>query len=75
MPMPEKAQIIQVPNTLRAKVGGRLGAIDAEAISRAHKSQSAYGETLAGATASIEAADGAKGLKALVTTLTTACTT
>lgn len=35
MPMPEKAQIIQVPNTLRAKVGGRLGAIDAEAISRA----------------------------------------
>ena len=24
----EKAQIIQVPNTLRAKIGGRLGAID-----------------------------------------------
>lgn len=35
MPMPEKAQIIQVPNTLRAKVGGRLGALDAEAISKA----------------------------------------
>ncbi len=31
----EKAQIIQVPNTLRAKVGGRLGAIDAEAIAKA----------------------------------------
>lgn len=35
MPMPEKAQIIQVPNTLRAKVGGRLGALDAEAIAKA----------------------------------------
>jgi hypothetical protein len=35
MPMPEKAEIIQVPNTLRAKVGGRLGAIDAEAIAKA----------------------------------------
>ncbi|MFT4075882.1 MAG: Hpt domain-containing protein [Asticcacaulis sp.] len=33
--MPEKAQIIQVPNTLRAKVGGRLGAIDAQAIAKA----------------------------------------
>ncbi|MBW8735286.1 MAG: Hpt domain-containing protein, partial [Asticcacaulis sp.] len=31
----EKAQIIQVPNTLRAKVGGRLGAIDADAIAKA----------------------------------------
>ena len=44
----------------------------AEAISRAHKSQSAYGETLADATANIEAVDGAKGLKSLVTTLTSA---
>lgn len=35
MAMPEKAQIIQVPNTLRAKVGGRLGAIDAQAIAKA----------------------------------------
>lgn len=36
MPMPEKAQIIQVPNTLRAKVGGRLGGnLDAEAIAKA----------------------------------------
>jgi len=33
--LPEKAQIIQVPNTLRAKVGGRLGALDAEAIAKA----------------------------------------
>ncbi|ESQ87682.1 histidine phosphotransferase [Asticcacaulis sp. AC460] len=33
--MPEKAQIIQVPNTLRAKVGGRLGALDAESIAKA----------------------------------------
>ncbi len=31
----EKAQIIQVPNTLRAKVGGRLGALDADAIAKA----------------------------------------
>ena len=31
----EKAQVIQVPNTLRAKVGGRLGALDAEAIAKA----------------------------------------
>lgn len=35
MAMPEKAQIIQVPNTLRAKVGGRLGALDQEAIAKA----------------------------------------
>ena len=35
MAMPEKAQIIQVPNTLRAKVGGRLGALDAQAIAKA----------------------------------------
>ena len=35
MSMPEKAQIIQVPNTLRAKVGGRLGALDQEAIAKA----------------------------------------
>ncbi|ESQ74022.1 Hpt domain-containing protein [Asticcacaulis sp. AC402] len=33
--MQEKAQIIQVPNTLRAKVGGRLGALDAESIAKA----------------------------------------
>lgn len=33
--LPEKAQIIQVPNTLRAKVGGRLGALDAEAVAKA----------------------------------------
>ncbi|MEI9905878.1 MAG: Hpt domain-containing protein [Asticcacaulis sp.] len=35
MSLPEKAQIIQVPNTLRAKVGGRLGALDQEAINKA----------------------------------------
>jgi len=42
-----------------------------EAIANAHKSQAAYGETLADASANIETADG-KGLKKLVTTLTTA---
>ena len=35
MSVEEKAQIIQVPNTLRAKVGGRLGALDQEAIAKA----------------------------------------
>jgi chemotaxis protein histidine kinase CheA len=35
MAMPEKAQIIQVPNTLRAKVGGRLGALDMQAVAKA----------------------------------------
>ncbi len=35
MSMPEKAEIIHVPNTLRAKVGGRLGALDNEAIAKA----------------------------------------
>jgi chemotaxis protein histidine kinase CheA len=35
MAMPEKAQIIQVPNTLRAKVGGRMAAVDAQAIAKA----------------------------------------
>jgi chemotaxis protein histidine kinase CheA len=35
MAMPEKAQIIQVPNTLRAKVGGRMGPVDAQAIAKA----------------------------------------
>jgi diguanylate cyclase len=44
----------------------------ADAISRAHKSQSAYGETLAEAGASIESVDDASGLKTLVTTLTSA---
>lgn len=43
----------------------------ADAISRAHKSQSAYGETLAEAGATIETTDGA-GLKTLVSTLTDA---
>lgn len=33
--MSDKAQIIQVPNTLRAKVGGRLGALDKDAIAKA----------------------------------------
>ena len=33
--MSEKAQVIQVPNTLRAKVGGRMGAIDKDAIAKA----------------------------------------
>ncbi len=35
MPLTEKAQVIQVPNTLRAKVGGRLGALDQEAVAKA----------------------------------------
>jgi hypothetical protein len=33
--MLDKVEIIQLPNTLRAKVGGKLGALDAEAITRA----------------------------------------
>ena len=48
--MPEKAQIIQVPNTLRAKVGGRLGALDQEAIAKAEAAladlSSQFGEWL-----------------------------
>jgi chemotaxis protein histidine kinase CheA len=35
--MSEKAQIIQVPNTLRAKVGGKLAALDQEAIAKAEQ--------------------------------------
>ncbi|MGZ3304249.1 MAG: Hpt domain-containing protein, partial [Asticcacaulis sp.] len=35
MPMNEKVEIINVPNTLRAKVGGRLGALDAQAVAKA----------------------------------------
>ena len=31
----DKVEIINVPNTLRAKVGGRLGALDAQAIAKA----------------------------------------
>ncbi len=48
--MSEKAQIIQVPNTLRAKVGGRLGALDQEAIAKAEAAladlSSQFGEWL-----------------------------
>ncbi|MDZ4363013.1 GGDEF domain-containing protein [Brevundimonas sp.] len=44
----------------------------ADAISKAHKSQSAYGDTLADASAVIEKVEGPDGLKTLVTTLTTA---
>ena len=33
--MLDKVEIIQIPNTLRAKVGGKLGALDPEAITRA----------------------------------------
>ncbi|MGZ3297829.1 MAG: Hpt domain-containing protein [Asticcacaulis sp.] len=33
--MNEKVEIINVPNTLRAKVGGRLGALDAQAVAKA----------------------------------------
>jgi hypothetical protein len=32
---PSQAQVIQVPNTLRLKVGGRFGGIDASAIAKA----------------------------------------
>ena len=48
--MQEKAQIIQVPNTLRAKVGGRLGALDQDAIAKAEAAladlSSQFGEWL-----------------------------
>ncbi len=43
-----------------------------EAIAKAHRSQAAYGETLADASASIERVEGAGGLKTLVTGLTSA---
>jgi hypothetical protein len=33
--MSDKVEVINVPNTLRAKVGGRLGAIDTGAIAKA----------------------------------------
>ena len=33
--MQDKVEIINVPNTLRAKVGGKLGALDANAIAKA----------------------------------------
>lgn len=32
-----QGQVIQVPNTLRAKVGGRLGALDASALAKAEQ--------------------------------------
>lgn len=35
--MSEKAQIIQVPNTLRAKVGGKMGTLDQAAITKAEE--------------------------------------
>ncbi|HRO34467.1 MAG TPA: diguanylate cyclase [Brevundimonas sp.] len=44
----------------------------AEAIATAHKSQAAYGATLADAAAGIETADGGARLKTLVTTLSSA---
>ena len=48
--MSEKAQIIQVPNILRAKVGGRLGALDQDAIAKAEAAladlSSQFGEWL-----------------------------
>jgi hypothetical protein len=53
-------QMIQVPNTLRLKVGGRLGAIDPAAIAKAEaalKSLSGnFGEWLADEVAKLEAA-------------------
>jgi len=53
-------QMIQVPNTLRLKVGGRLGAIDPAAIAKAEaalKSLSAnFGEWLADEVAKLDAA-------------------
>lgn len=44
----------------------------AVAISKAHKSQAAYGETLAGAADSIEGATGAEAIKTVVSNLSTA---
>ncbi|WKL56246.1 Hpt domain-containing protein [Asticcacaulis sp. ZE23SCel15] len=58
--MSEKAQIIQVPNTLRAKVGGKMGALDQAAIAKAEAAiadlSSNFGEWLLDEVKKIEAA-------------------
>jgi len=38
--MSEKAQVIQIPNTLRAKVGGKLGTLDQAALAKAEEALS-----------------------------------
>ncbi|MFT3996861.1 MAG: Hpt domain-containing protein [Asticcacaulis sp.] len=42
--MSEKAQVIQIPNTLRAKVGGKLGALDQAALAKAEEALSSLSE-------------------------------
>lgn len=42
--MSEKAEIIQVPNTLRAKVGGKLAAIDPNLVEKAEAALSSLSE-------------------------------
>lgn len=38
--MSEKAQVIQIPNTLRAKVGGKMGALDPATLAKAEEALS-----------------------------------
>ncbi|MDC7683887.1 Hpt domain-containing protein [Asticcacaulis sp. BYS171W] len=46
--MSEKAQIIQIPNTLRAKVGGKLGALDQAAIAKAEEALTSLSDQFEG---------------------------
>lgn len=42
--MSEKAQVIQIPNTLRAKVGGKLGALDPATLAKAEEALSSLSD-------------------------------
>lgn len=59
-PEPSTGEIIQVPNTLRAKVGARFGGIDAAALARAEAAlkglSSQFGQWLQDEVAKLEAA-------------------
>jgi hypothetical protein len=57
---PEKVEVIQLPNTLRAKVGGRMAAIDPEMIAKAEAAlddlSSHFSDWMADEVAKVEAA-------------------
>lgn len=42
--MSEKAQVIQIPNTLRAKVGGKMGALDPATLAKAEEALSSLSD-------------------------------
>lgn len=42
--MSDKAQVIQIPNTLRAKVGGKLGALDPTMLAKAEEALSSLSD-------------------------------